>query len=188
MRTLLALVLSLWVFAHYAAAEKKRLKTSGRCFAQLHIDPFTKNQSCKVYVALQKDGLWTTGFVISPNETAIADDGKLVPWPFFQMFHERESNFPSITGVIIDGERQPLQGAGWKKNLVEAMKAGNTVVMRGDWGERTRTMKGSLSGFTACWNAVPKEFIDLEDEEVEADEEKEAESDEKKESPEKAKE
>jgi len=171
----MALVLSLWVFAHYAAAaERKDLKRSGRYTAQLSTDEFTKKQSCKVYGGLQADGLWATAFVISPNETVIADKGELGHWPFIQGIHELHELSSSIDGVIIDGERQPLEVAGWKKNLVEAMKAGNRIVVRGDWDGRTLTMKGSLSGFTACWNAIPKEFIDLEDEEVEADEEKEA--------------
>ena len=68
------------------------------------------------------------------------------------------------------------------------MKAGNQMMVRAKWDGNTETIRGSLSGFTACWNAIPKELIDLKDKEVEGEEEKEAESDEKKEAPEKKKE
>ena len=185
----MALVLSLWVFTHYAvAADSKTLKRSGRCAGELFTDEFTKKQCCQILCLLQKQGLWAGGFSISTNETVLTEEGDLIDQSFLRAYHELHKSSTSVDGVLIDGERQSLEGVGWQKKMVEAMKAGNQIVIRANWDGKTMTVKGSLSGFTACWNAVPKELIDLEDEEVEADEEKEAESDEKKEAPEKPKE
>jgi hypothetical protein len=131
MRTLLALVLSLWVFAHYAAAaESKTLKQSGRCLADLSTDEFTKKQCANVLCLLQKQGLWANGFFISTNETVLTEKGDLIDQSFLRAYHELHNYSTSVDGVLIDGERQPLEGAGWKKNLMEAMKAGNQRTLR----------------------------------------------------------
>ena len=188
MRTLLALVLSLCVFTHYAvAAESKTLKRSGRCSATLYTDEFTKKQCCQILGVLQKQGLWTSAFEIWPNETVLTTEGELIDQSFLRVYHELHKTSTSVDGVLIDGERQSLEGVGWQKKMVEAMKAGNQIVIRANWDGQTMTLKGSLSGFTACWNAIPKE-LSLEDKEVEGEEKKEAESAEKKEAPEKPKE
>ena len=172
MKSLLVSLILFCVGLHCSfGAETVFRKASGEWLIGVFEDPFTKNRAA--VIAMKQRNKTSPTFGINANQTGLDDEGKLVATNFltFVGLYPSGDKIGSgknmkIRGILVDGSSMETEGETWKKDLIAAMLKGEKIIIRiaeeMPKGLQVATISTPLEGFAECWNAIPKELIDLE--------------------------